>query len=638
LSARISSLPVVVSANIADTDILPIVTGIASNTGVTKRVSITELRLKLGTTAPAGGRTVTSASTYLTNNAVFNVKDFGAFGDGVTDDTAAIGLAVTTLQAAGGGTLRFPKGTYNVAAVEGSALFTFTSLQGVTIEAPDATITDTHVYSGADFTNAVLFKFIATKQISIRAKTSSQIAVTTVAGTTHPRGLVAFQFTQGCKNITLDVEVVGGMMAVNPTKLFNDIDGYRSRQFRGRIVATGVYYPWAAQFSGDDSDLRIDSDTCGRSYYVYGTNNHKLHVRAKNQQATSLIWAFNGFGCRDIEVKFVDRDSDSNQTAAPRMQIGWGDSTAATHANLSFDIDVKNPSGSPWAQNIEFVKYSDGGTTPDSTGRGHVLDGFRLSGVSDMPAGVNHIGMGAGAFAASDICRNFRVKDFTGYGSTSAFSLGAASPIGQLSGRAMFENVKVGHNIYAVNGTNGEVVFVACEALNFSTATTDTDVHTLISCNASDGSVQSVLSSKTFVNTFVGGTKYKLSALEGTFTPTITFGGAAVGNVYSSQIGSYSRVGNRVYFSLLVALSTKGSSTGNMEISGLPYTSAASRYSSVTAVAPVTTGVTGSIVGFIDAGTSKIQMRGQNNGGDTVLTNANATNTTQFIISGHYDI
>jgi hypothetical protein len=85
LSARISSLPVVVSANIADTDILPIVTGIASNTGVTKRVSITELRLKLGTTAPAGGRTVTSASTYLTNNAVFNVKDFGAIGNGLSN-------------------------------------------------------------------------------------------------------------------------------------------------------------------------------------------------------------------------------------------------------------------------------------------------------------------------------------------------------------------------------------------------------------------------------------------------------------------------------------------------------------------------------------------------------------------------
>jgi hypothetical protein len=136
----------------------------------------------------------------------------------------------------------------------------------------------------------------------------------------------------------------------------------------------------------------------------------------------------------------------------------------------------------------------------------------------------------------------------------------------------------------------------------------------------------------------IGGTRYKLTTLDGTFTPTLTFGGAAVGNIYGSQIGSYSRVGSRVYFSLLVALTTKGSSTGNMEISGLPFTSAASRYNSVAAVAPVTTGVTGSIVGFIDAGTSKIQMRAQNNGGDTVLTHANATNTTQFIISGHYDV
>lgn len=107
MSTRISSLPTVVSANILDTDILPIVTGIAANLGVTKRVSVTELRLKLGTTPPAGGRTVTSASTYLSNNAVFNVKDFGAFGDGATDDTAAIAAAVLACGAARG-TLYFP--------------------------------------------------------------------------------------------------------------------------------------------------------------------------------------------------------------------------------------------------------------------------------------------------------------------------------------------------------------------------------------------------------------------------------------------------------------------------------------------------------------------------------------------------
>jgi hypothetical protein len=45
-----------------------------------------------------------------------NVKWFGAKGDGVTDDTAAIQAALNTINALGGGTLFFPRGTYIISA------------------------------------------------------------------------------------------------------------------------------------------------------------------------------------------------------------------------------------------------------------------------------------------------------------------------------------------------------------------------------------------------------------------------------------------------------------------------------------------------------------------------------------------
>jgi len=45
-----------------------------------------------------------------------SVKNFGAVGDGIADDTVAIQAAVNAVQTAGGGTVLFPEGTYNISS------------------------------------------------------------------------------------------------------------------------------------------------------------------------------------------------------------------------------------------------------------------------------------------------------------------------------------------------------------------------------------------------------------------------------------------------------------------------------------------------------------------------------------------
>lgn len=48
----------------------------------------------------------------------FNVREFGAKGDGITLDTASVNRAIIACNGAGGGIVRFPEGIYNVGTIE----------------------------------------------------------------------------------------------------------------------------------------------------------------------------------------------------------------------------------------------------------------------------------------------------------------------------------------------------------------------------------------------------------------------------------------------------------------------------------------------------------------------------------------
>jgi hypothetical protein len=126
---------------------------------------------------------------------------------------------------------------------------------------------------------------------------------------------------------------------------------------------------------------------------------------------------------------------------------------------------------------------------------------------------------------------------------------------------------------------------------------------------------------------------------EGTWTPVLRFGGLSVGITYTTQTGSYTKIGNRVYFDMFIVLSSKGSSVGAADIAGLPETvgvttsgsirgsTFAAALDAVPAVLPI-------------AGGATIRIENLPNGSSTVanLTDTNFAATTSLLISGSYRV
>jgi hypothetical protein len=58
---------------------------------------------------------------------------------------------------------------------------------------------------------------------------------------------------------------------------------------------------------------------------------------------------------------------------------------------------------------------------------------------------------------------------------------------------------------------------------------------------------------------------------EGTWTPALSFGGSGTGITYAARNGRYTKIGRMVTVGCYINLSSKGSATGNVQISGLPF-------------------------------------------------------------------
>lgn len=117
---KISNLPVVTTP-LTGTEVFPVV-----QSGTTKQTAITNIPF-----VPSGTGAVTRTVQSKLQD-VISIKDFGAIGNGSTDDTAAIQAALNYANSIGGGVVYIPPGRYRKADTVGSSLVMYsnTTLRG----------------------------------------------------------------------------------------------------------------------------------------------------------------------------------------------------------------------------------------------------------------------------------------------------------------------------------------------------------------------------------------------------------------------------------------------------------------------------------------------------------------------------
>jgi len=126
---------------------------------------------------------------------------------------------------------------------------------------------------------------------------------------------------------------------------------------------------------------------------------------------------------------------------------------------------------------------------------------------------------------------------------------------------------------------------------------------------------------------------------EGTFTPGIAFNNAAVDVTYSTQDGIYTKVGRCVTFTVNIVLTNKGSSTGNMTVTGLPFTSIATHAygTSFADWYDFNFAAINPIYAKINPTNTNVSMFRQVSAGTVqAITDAQVLNSTQLKMSGFY--
>lgn len=446
---------------------------------------------------------------------VANVRDFGALGDGVTDDTAAIQAAVDGLPAIGG-TIYFPPGTY---------LFTTTVfLPSNTTVKGDGPATIMKAIAGA---NWVL------NTVGTSTYTTGSIRVLFLNENWDSDPIVDENYLFA--DFAVDLDTAASVQR----KAFCSMISARNTEFRGITTRGGgaVISHLHTENSNVHDCMFLDFHSSATDHYS-GFKNAIVNNNYLRQTAVSS---------NNPAIQFTGTNNDNTDNTSDGV-ICAGNKVLCTGTYLN---------------NV-------GGISITAAGVGGTVNNVLIA-----HNDIDMDGLAAGGIVCYGGGDNWRiigntVRNVADYNCIIAFSNGLGTPTRvQILGNRVIDCTRTsgGATLVSVTADGSTLIdndLLDCTATTGAAITDAAGVGYLRSGNTSGSTLTNVYTTS--------GTVTVDGQFFGSWTPVVTFGGVSTGITYSTQTGYYVRQGNLVYLECTLVLTSKGAATGTAQITGIPFT------------------------------------------------------------------
>lgn len=458
-----------------------------------------------------------------------DVRRYGAVGDGVTDDSgaiqAALNVAAVTTTANNRQPVVLPAGA-NYFLASGITIPPTVYMYGQGNDPSQNGFSTTLTCALAVPTCITIGGFNAAPGAGL-----SNVNVWRQSGTI-PAGSIGVLVQDGTQVTMSHVGIYRNAVALKLAKDPNGVGG--GLGFNGDNIYTGAV-----------SDAHLVMDTWAEARFVnsrFGSNggldmNATTYIRIQGGSTTEGGAGPNG-------LFMVNCQMNQGGGGSPMHGIEFVNQTAGSISAMDEFYFV----------NTHWENIATGGAFIYSDGTWPSIEAIRIqnSWFSPDNSGTNFMALNAGTTLNQFFLGSSYVGDPFVLAPTNAFSEVI------LQGNSLQTNV-------TVSGAGTTSTFVSTGNVIDGTLTL---TGTFKALKEADAAVSSLAFSATGTNTNSINLDYT-----GTWTPTITFGGASTGNVYSHQSGTYHISGPMICGTYRVGLSTLGSATGGAGIGGQPFPS-----------------------------------------------------------------